>query len=69
MDSDKAAELKRHLDAIAQLLYEESDPAKMQTLEGIEMTVREQIQAHVSPELGHFLSARLVAQRSVENDT
>ena len=69
MDSDKAAELKRHLDAIAQLLYEESDPANMQTLEGIEMTVREQIQAHVSPELGHFLSVQLAAQRSVENDT
>ncbi len=68
MDSDKAAELKRHLDAIAQFLYEESDPANMETLEGIEMTIREQIQTYVSPELGHFLSARLVARKSVEHD-
>lgn len=68
MDSDKAVELKHHLDAIAQLLYEESDPSKMQTLEGIEMTIREQIQTYVGPELGHFLSAQLVAPRSVEHE-
>ena len=68
MDSDKAVELKHHLDAIAQLLYEESDPSKMQTLEGIEMAIREQIQTHVSPELGHFLSAQLLARKSVEHD-
>lgn len=63
MTPEKAAQLKTHLEAIAQLLYEESNPADMQTLEGIEMTVREQIQAHVSPELGHCLSARLAAQQ------
>lgn len=63
MTPEKAAQLKTHLEAIAELLYEESDPAEMQTLEGIEMTVREQIQAHVSPELGLFLSARLAVQQ------
>ena len=52
MTPEKADQLKTHLDAIAQLLYEESNPADMQTLEGIELTVREQIQAHVSPALG-----------------
>jgi hypothetical protein len=40
MTSKKAAQLKTHLDAIAQLLYDESDAATMQTLEGIEMTSR-----------------------------
>lgn len=69
MTPEKAAQLKTHLEVIAQLLYEESDPADMQTLEGIEMTVREQIQAHVSPELGHFLSARLAAQQPDEPDS
>jgi hypothetical protein len=34
----------------------------MQTLEGIEMTVRAKIQAHVSPELGNFLLERLQEQ-------
>lgn len=69
MTPEKAAQLKIHLDEIAQLLYDESDPAAMQTLEGIEMSVREQIQAHVSPELGHFLSAKLAALQSDESDS
>ena len=68
MNSEKVAQLKVHLDAIAQLLYEESDPENMKTLEGIEMTVRQQIQTHVSPELGHFLSAQLLAQQQAATD-
>lgn len=59
--------LMAHLEAIAQILYDESDPEAMKTLEGIELTVREKIQAHVSPELGSFLSARL-AGRNQESD-
>jgi hypothetical protein len=51
--------LKEHLQAIAKILYDDSDPATMQTLEGLEMTLRQQIQTHVSPELGNFLSKRL----------
>lgn len=35
----------------------------MKTLEGIELTVREKIQAHLSLELGRFLSERLVARK------
>ena len=69
MTPEKADQLKTHLDAIAQLLYEESNPADMQTLEGIELTVREQIQAHVSPALGIFLSAQLAAQTLDVPDT
>ncbi len=56
MTPDKEEALKAHLEAIAQILYDESDPGAMKTLEGIELTVRQQIQAHVSPELGRFLS-------------
>ena len=51
--------LKAHLEAIAQISYDDSAPEAMKTLEGIELTVRQQIQAHVSPELGSFLSKRL----------
>ncbi len=56
MTPDKEEVLKAHLEAIAQILYEESDPEAMKTLEGIELTVRRQIQTHVSPQLGRFLS-------------
>ena len=45
-----------HLQAIARILDDESDPQAMKTLEEIELTVRQQIQTHVSPELGGFLS-------------
>lgn len=56
MNPDKEEALKAHLKVIAQILYDESDPEAMKTLEGIELSVRQQIQTHVSPELGNFLS-------------
>lgn len=59
MTPEKEEALKTHLKAIAQILYDESDPEAMKTLEEIELTVRRQIQAHVSPELGSFLSKQL----------
>ncbi|MGF1515028.1 MAG: hypothetical protein ACFB5Z_15210 [Elainellaceae cyanobacterium] len=61
MTPEKAAQLQTYPDGIAEILYEESDPAAMQTLEGIELTVREKIQAYVSPEVGRFLSTKLAA--------
>ncbi len=64
---DKAAQLQSHLDAIAELLYEDSDPAALQTLEGIERTVRDKIQTHVAPELGRFLSKQLAARQLDES--
>ena len=59
MTPEQEQALKQHLQAIAKILYEDSDRATMQTLEGMEMTLRQQIQTHVSPELGSFLSKRL----------
>jgi len=66
MTPEQEQALKLHLEAIAQILYEESDPEAMKTLEGIELSVREKIQAHVSPELGRFLSERLAVHKLVE---
>lgn len=68
MTPDQEQALKVHLEAIAQILYSESDPDAMKTLEGIELTIREQIQSHVSPELGRFLSERLAAHKPVERE-
>jgi hypothetical protein len=59
MTPDQEQALKQHLQAIAEILYDDSDPATLKTLEGIEMTLKQQIQAHVSPELGSFLSKPL----------
>lgn len=68
MTPDKAAQLEGYLNAVAELLYEESDPEALRTLEGIEMTVREKIQAHVAPELGRFLSAQLAGRVQGESE-
>lgn len=66
MTPDKEQALKTHLEAIAQILYDESDSEAMKTLEGIEVTVRQQMQAHVSPEIGSFLSAQLAARKQAD---
>lgn len=59
MTPEQTQALKGYLEGIAQILYEDSDPEAMKTLEGIELTIRQQIQSHVSPELGSFLSKPL----------
>ncbi|MBD2001657.1 ISKra4 family transposase, partial [Trichocoleus sp. FACHB-40] len=58
MTPEQEQSLKTHLKAIAQILYDESGPEAMKTLEGMELTLRRQLQTHVSPELGSFLSKR-----------
>ena len=68
MTPEQEQALKVHLQAIAQILYDESDPAAMKTLEGIEMMVRQQIQAHVTPELGGFLSKRLPERKQANSE-
>lgn len=67
MDSAKKAQIQAHSRAIAALLYEETDPEQVKTLVGIEEAVRTHILAHVSPEIGGFLSKRVAAQTLVEN--
>ena len=58
MTPEKQKELQNHLEAIAELLYEEADKDKIETLAGIEETVRSQTLKHITPELGFFLSKR-----------
>ena len=49
MEPDKLAQVRAHAQAIAALLYEETDPQQVQTLEGIEEAVRGHILEHVAP--------------------
>jgi len=60
MDAAKKAQLQTHARAIAALLYEEAEAEQVQTLAGIEETVRAQVLEHVSPEIGVFLSKQAV---------
>jgi hypothetical protein len=62
MDTDKLQQIQAHARAIAALLYDETAPEQLTTLEGIEQAVRGHILEHVSPEIGHFLSQQQAAQ-------
>lgn len=68
MTPEQEQALKAHLQAIAEILYDNSDPEAMRTLEGIELTVRRQIQTHVSPELGSFLSKPLQERKQANEE-
>lgn len=61
MDASKQGRLKELTQEIAELLYEETDPEAVKTLEGIEKAVRRHWLEHVGPEIGHFLSAPVAA--------
>uniref|UniRef100_B8HZ50 Uncharacterized protein n=1 Tax=Cyanothece sp. (strain PCC 7425 / ATCC 29141) TaxID=395961 RepID=B8HZ50_CYAP4 len=62
MDIDKLQQIQTHARAIAALLYDETAPEQLTTLEGIEQAVRGHILEHVSPEIGNFLLQRQVEQ-------
>lgn len=58
MDPSKIAAIQAHTQAIAALLYEETEqtePEQLTTLEGIEIAVRGHILEHISPAIAHFL--------------
>jgi hypothetical protein len=64
MSPEQKRQLKAHTDAIAAILLADAKaqhPERLETLEGIELTVRQQIQEHVSPEIGVFLSSMAAA--------
>ena len=69
MKPEQEQALKAHLQAIAQILYDDSDPDTMQTLEGIEMTVRDiqipQLIEHVVEGSNKWLIARRLYGRGL----
>jgi hypothetical protein len=60
MKPDQRAALKAHVREIAKILHEDAQEKGMpvESLGEIEQTVRQQVQTHVSPELGLFLSMK-----------
>lgn len=57
MDASKAAQIKAHAQAIAQLLYEEtaaSNPQQLENFEGIEQAIRGHFLDRLGPEIGEF---------------
>jgi hypothetical protein len=58
-----------HIRELAKLLYKDADASQMTSLGDIEAMVREQVQKHVTPEMGIFLSKQLQAQAKATSDT
>ena len=56
MTPEKAQALQDHINAIAAILYEETQPEQLTTLESLEKTVRQQVLQYVTPQKGVFLS-------------
>lgn len=61
MSPEEQQELNTCIHRIAELLHQDAQSQKlpMNDLAQIEQTVRQQLQTHVSPELGLFLSTKL----------
>jgi hypothetical protein len=62
MNSEKAQLIQHHAEVIAALLYEDTSPEQVKTLESIEKTVREKVLEQVSPAIALFLLAQAQAK-------
>ena len=58
MTLEKIQALQEHIQAIANILYEETSPEQLKNLEVLEETVRQKVLEHVSPQIGVFLSKK-----------
>ncbi len=59
MTPEEQQAVNEHVQAIAKILYKDADKSQMTNLAEIEAMVRSQVQQHVTPELGVFLSPAL----------
>ena len=58
MTPEKQQELNQHIQAIAEILYQDAEPEKIASLQAIEKTIREQTLESITPQLGFFCSQK-----------
>jgi hypothetical protein len=63
MTPEDKKQLDAHVKAIAKILYKNTPPSKIETFEGIETAVRDQVLEHVSPKIAFFLSEKKLEQQ------
>jgi predicted nucleic acid-binding protein len=68
MNSEKLKQIKEHTNAIAKLLYSETDSEQVRTLEGIEEAVRKHLIDYVNPEVANFLSPAAAERKQEESE-
>ena len=75
MTPEDEKELTKHLQAIrrslpaklgAKILYRQAKPEQVKTLAQIEATVREQTLEYITPQLGFFLSSKVLEHKQGE---
>lgn len=71
MTPEQREQMEQHVTAIAQILYDDAEAKgmSMNSMAEIEQTVRSQLQSHVSPELGIFLSTLVSAQKKAKPES
>ena len=58
MTPEDKKQLELHIKEIAKIMYKNTPPSEIETFEGIENSVREQVLEHVSPKIAFFLSEK-----------
>ncbi len=68
MTPEEAQRLQVCVQEIAAILHRNTPAEELKTLEGIEKAVRQQMLEHVSPEVGIFLSSKLLELTKARRD-
>lgn len=68
MTPSEREELEVCLKRVGEILYNNSNAEKIETFEGIEKTVREQVIEYVSPQIALFFSRKRPEQKKGENE-
>jgi len=63
MTPEQQQAIQTNVEAIAAILYADCDPESLKTLEELELTVKDKVLTHVTPQIGIFLSPQLAAQK------
>lgn len=63
MKPEQRKALEKHLEAIAKILYEDTNSEELESLAKIEATVREKTLEHITPQIGFFLSKKAQEQK------
>lgn len=68
MTPEQQKALEGHIEAIANILYQETKPEQLESLAKIEAIVRDQTLEYITPQIGFFLSSKLQARQLGESE-
>ncbi len=69
LSSEEMQEVQAHMKKVAAILHRNTPAEQLKSLEGIEQSIRQHVQTHVSPELAVFLLQKQQAQRKGAPDS